>query len=70
MLIDPLEYDDLESFDGELPPREKWELRAQSDERTDAQLVREQTLQARAQNKTSAQMAAEIAQVQVHYFAC
>ena len=48
MLIDPLKYDDLESFDGELPPCEKWELRAQSDERTDAQLVREQTLQARA----------------------
>ena len=63
MLIDPLAYDDLESFDGELPPREKWELRAQADARTDAQLAREQTLQARAQNKTSAQMAAEIAQV-------
>ena len=63
MSIDPLEDDDLESFDGELPPREKWELKAQSGERTDAQLVREQTLQARAQNKTSAQMAAEIAQV-------
>ena len=63
MRIDPLEYDDLDSFDGELPPREKWELRAQADARTDAQLVREQTLQARAQNKTSAQMAAEIAQV-------
>ena len=63
MRIDPLEYDDLDSFEGELPPREKWELRAQADARTDAQLVREQTLQARAQNKTSAQMAAEIAQV-------
>ena len=63
MLIDPLEYDDLESFDGELPPREKWELRTQSDARTDAQLAREQALQARAQNKTSAQMATEVAQV-------
>ena len=63
MRIDPLEYDDLDSFEGELPPREKWEWRAQADARTDAQLVREQTLQARAQNKTSAQMAAEIAQV-------
>ena len=63
MRLDPLEYDDLDSFEGELPPREKWELRAQADARTDAQLVREQTLQARAQNKTSAQMAAEIAQV-------
>ena len=63
MLIDPLAYDDLESFDGALPPREKWERRAQVDARTDAQLAREQTLQARAQNKTSAQMAAEIAQV-------
>ena len=63
MLIDPLAYDDLESFDGALPPREKWERRAQADARTDAQLAREQTLQARARNKTSAQMAAEIAQV-------
>ena len=41
MLIDPLAYDDLESFDGELPPREKWELRAQADARTDAQLARD-----------------------------
>ena len=63
MRLNPLEYDDLDSFEGEPPPREKWELRAQADARTDAQLVREQTLQARAQNKTSAQMAAEIAQV-------
>ena len=39
MPIDPLEYDDLESFDGEFPPCEKWELRAQSNERTDTQLV-------------------------------
>ena len=38
-------------------------MRAQSDARTDAQFIREETLQARAQNKTSAQMAAEIAQV-------
>ena len=63
MRIDPLENDDLDSFEGALLPREKWELRAQAGARTDAQLVREQTLQARAQNKTSAQMAAEIAQV-------
>ena len=63
MLIDPLDGDDLESFVGELPPREKWELTAQSVDRTDAQLLREQHLQARAQNKSSAQMAAEIAQV-------
>ena len=61
--LDPLEDDDLESFDGELPPREKWEFKAQSVDRTDAQLLREQTLQARAQNKSSAQTAAEIAQV-------
>ena len=63
MSIDPLDDDDLESFDGVLPPREKWELKAQSVDRTDAQLLREQHLQARAQNKSSAQMAAEIAQV-------
>ena len=62
MSIDPLDDDDLEIFDGELPPREKWEFKAPSVDRTDAQLLREQTLQARAQNKTSAQMAAEIAQ--------
>ena len=55
----------MEIFEGVLPPREKWEFRAQTDARTDAQLAREQTLQARAQNKTSAQMASEIAQV--HY---
>ena len=63
MSIDPLDDDDLESFAGELPPREKWELKAQSVDRTDAQLLREQHLQARAQNKSSAQMAAEIAQI-------
>ena len=63
MLINPLAYDNLESFDGKLSPCEKWELREQSDEHTDAQLVREQTLQARTQNKSSAQMAAKIAQV-------
>ena len=63
MQLNPLEYDNLDSFEGELPPWEKWELRAQADARTDAQLVQEQTLEARAQNKTSAQMAAKIAQV-------
>ena len=61
--LEPLDDDDLDAFDGELPPREKWELKAQSIDRTDAQLLREQTLQARASNKSSAQMAAEIAQV-------
>ena len=40
-----------------------WTTRQLRGKKTDAQLVREQTLQARAQNKTSAQMAAEIAQV-------
>ena len=44
-------------------PREKWELKAQSMDRTGARLLREQTLQARASNKSSAQMAAGIAQV-------
>ena len=63
MQIEPDDHDDLDSFEGVLPPREKWEFRAQTDARTDAQLAREQTLQARAQNKTSAQMASEIAQV-------
>ena len=38
-------------FEEELPPWEKWKLRAQADARTDApQLVWEQTLQAQAQN--------------------
>ena len=63
MQIEPDNHDDLDSFEGVLPSREKWEFRAQTDARTDAQLAREQTLQARAQNKTNAQMASEIAQV-------
>ena len=63
MQIEPDDHADLDSFEGVLPPREKWEFRAQTDARTDAQLAREQTLQARAQQKTSAQMASEIAQV-------
>ena len=63
MQIESNDREDLDSFEGVLPPREKWEFRAQTDARTDAQLAREQTLQARAQNKTSAQMASEIAQV-------
>ena len=63
MQIEPDDHEDLDSFEGVLPPREKWEFRTQTDARTDAQLAREQTLQARAQNKTSAQMASEIAQV-------
>ena len=54
---------DLHSFEEVLPPCEKWEFRAQTDARTNAQLVREQTLQVCAQNKTSAQIASEIAQV-------
>ena len=45
MSIDPLEDDKFEIFDGELPPREKWEFKTQSVDRTDAQLLREQTLQ-------------------------
>ena len=63
MQIEPDDHEELDSFEGVLSPREKWEFRAQTDARTDAQLAREQTLQARAQNKTSAQMASEIAQV-------
>ena len=63
MQIELDDIDDLEICEGVLPPREKWEFRAQTDARADAQLAREQTLQARAQNKTSAQMASEIAQV-------
>ena len=54
---------DLDSFEEVLSPREKWEFRAQTDARTNAQLAQEQTLQIRAQNKTSAQMASKIAQV-------
>ena len=63
MQIELDDSDDLEICEGVLPPREKWEFRAQTDARTDAQLAREQILQVRAQNKTSAQMASEIAQV-------
>ena len=63
MQIESDAHEDLDGFEGVLLPREKWEFRAQTDARTDAQLVREQSLQARAQNKTSAQMASEIAQV-------
>ena len=63
MQIESDDHEDSDSFEGVLPPREKWEFRAQTNARTDAQLAREQTLQARAQNKTSAQMASEIAQV-------
>ena len=63
MQIEPDEHADLDSFEGVLPSREKWEFRAQIDARTNAQLAQEQTLQARAQNKTSAQMASEIAPV-------
>ena len=63
MQIELDDIDDLEICEEVLPPREKWEFRAQTDARTDAQLAREQTLQARAQNKTSAQMLSEIAQV-------
>ena len=61
--IESVDHEELDSFEGVLPPREKWEFRAQTDARTDAQLAREQTLQARAQNKTSAQMVSKIAQV-------
>ena len=57
------DHEDLDSFEEVLPPCEKWEFRTQTDARTNAQLAREQTLQACAQNKTSAQMASEIAQV-------
>ena len=63
MQIEPDDHEDLDSFEEVLPPCEKWEFRTQTDARTDAQLAREQTLQARAQNKTSAQMASKIAQV-------
>ena len=63
MQIEPDNHEDLDSFEEVLPSREKWEFRAQTDARTNAQLAQEQTLQARAQNKTSAQMASEIAQV-------
>ena len=63
MQIEPDDHKDLDSFEEVLSPREKWEFRAQNDARTDAQLAQEQTLQARAQNKTSAQMASKIAQV-------
>ena len=61
--IESIDHEDLDSFEGVLPSCEKWEFRAQTDARTNAQLAREQTLQARAQNKTSAQMASKIAQV-------
>ena len=57
MSLDLLEHNDLDSFDGELPPQEKWEFKVQSVDRTDAQLLREQTMQARAQNKSSARHA-------------
>ena len=63
MQIEPDNHEALDSFEGVLPPRIKWEFRAQTNARTNAQLARKQTLQARAQNKTSAQMAFEIAQV-------
>ena len=63
MQIAPDDHADLDCFEGVLPPREKWEFRAQINARTNAQLAQEQTLQARAQDKTSAQMASEIAQV-------
>ena len=39
----PDDHEDLDSFEGVLPPRKKWEFRAQTDARTDAQLAREQT---------------------------
>ena len=37
MQIESDDHEDLESFEGVLPPREKWEFRAQTDARTDAQ---------------------------------
>ena len=42
MSLNPLEDDDLKSFDGKLPPCEKSKLKAQSVDRTDAQLLQEQ----------------------------
>ena len=62
MQIELDDIDNLEICEG-LPPCEKWEFRAQTDARANAQLAWEQTLQVRAQNKTSAQMASKIAQV-------